>query len=297
MIYKYYSDELYHHGIQGQKWGIRRYQNPDGSLTPAGRMRYEKLDSQIDKTYARNTAKAKGTLNDLTSGWKAQAKAKNKIDMETKLRDLRKKELQEGNDYYEHQLNRDIAIGAIVAGTVGGIAAGLGRKYLLGGDQGRRAEIVSQYKKQNKEINERAKEEKAYKKYESDVRKEMGKMSKGHDGEDFINDFNERDADNAIAARKAGKSAHDAARDIVDKKNRVYINNSYRTNKQDLLDKAKKNDSYQLDFLEAVQNAPQYNNKQWMQKEYSKYLDGPEEYWANQAGVDIHGNSTRKRKK
>lgn len=34
------SDELYHHGIQGQKWGIRRYQNPDGTLTPEGKKRY-----------------------------------------------------------------------------------------------------------------------------------------------------------------------------------------------------------------------------------------------------------------
>lgn len=35
-----YSDELYHHGIKGQKWGNRRYQNEDGSLTDAGRARY-----------------------------------------------------------------------------------------------------------------------------------------------------------------------------------------------------------------------------------------------------------------
>ena len=32
--------ELAHHGIKGQKWGVRRYENPDGSLTEAGKKRY-----------------------------------------------------------------------------------------------------------------------------------------------------------------------------------------------------------------------------------------------------------------
>ena len=35
-----HSDELMHYGIQGQKWGLRRYQNDDGTLTEAGRLRY-----------------------------------------------------------------------------------------------------------------------------------------------------------------------------------------------------------------------------------------------------------------
>ena len=40
---------LAHHGILGQKWGVRRYQNEDGSLTKAGKKHYEKLDAKWAK--------------------------------------------------------------------------------------------------------------------------------------------------------------------------------------------------------------------------------------------------------
>ena len=37
-----YDQELYHYGVKGMKWGIRRYQNKDGTLTSKGKKRYEK---------------------------------------------------------------------------------------------------------------------------------------------------------------------------------------------------------------------------------------------------------------
>ena len=40
---------LYHHGIKGQKWGVRRFQNKDGSLTSAGKQRYYDDDEVIKK--------------------------------------------------------------------------------------------------------------------------------------------------------------------------------------------------------------------------------------------------------
>jgi len=60
---------LVHHGIKGQRWGIRRYQNDDGSLTPAGVRRYQKLDEKwvkrkSDKVYEKALKESKPEMKE-----------------------------------------------------------------------------------------------------------------------------------------------------------------------------------------------------------------------------------------
>ena len=43
------SNELIHYGIRGMRWGVRRYQNKDGTLTKAGRKKMAKLDKEYSK--------------------------------------------------------------------------------------------------------------------------------------------------------------------------------------------------------------------------------------------------------
>jgi hypothetical protein len=46
---------IYHHGVKGQKWGVRRYQNEDGTLTSAGKARSKKNVKALYKGLTRTT--------------------------------------------------------------------------------------------------------------------------------------------------------------------------------------------------------------------------------------------------
>lgn len=62
-------NELNHHGIKGQKWGLRRYQNKDGTLTPAGKKRYAEEMERLKKEeqILKNKQRTKAQLDKLSA--------------------------------------------------------------------------------------------------------------------------------------------------------------------------------------------------------------------------------------
>lgn len=112
------GDHLEHHGIKGMRWGQRRFQNDDGSLTALGRARYG-----VSNAYGRVRSRVNTARNDIrrAGGVKASAKVSTNV--------IKRKAKKAGTDtknfYQKHK--KAIKIGAGVAAAAG--AAYLGYKY------------------------------------------------------------------------------------------------------------------------------------------------------------------------
>lgn len=64
------NNELYHYGIKGQKWGVRRYQNKDGTLTPAGKKKYSNMsDDKLQKTLYKQVKQKRAEQSGQSNKW------------------------------------------------------------------------------------------------------------------------------------------------------------------------------------------------------------------------------------
>lgn len=106
------STELHHSGIKGMKWGIRRYQNPDGTLTPAGKARYYDSGKKKDPRDM--------TIEDLKDSTK-------RLKAENEYRD----NINKANKYDNRKINKLIQIGAATAGSFIVVGGGqLAKEYV-----------------------------------------------------------------------------------------------------------------------------------------------------------------------
>ena len=72
MEYLVVNGELYHHGIKGQKWGVRRFQNSDGTFNEAGKKRY--FGDGAGENYHKLSNKIKGAAKEASGKVKEAAK-------------------------------------------------------------------------------------------------------------------------------------------------------------------------------------------------------------------------------
>lgn len=86
------NGELFHWGVKGMKWGVRRYQNKDGSLTPRGRKRQKELSADEKERAARKAdLKNRRTMSDADLKKKIE-----RLKMEKEFKNLTNEDINSG---------------------------------------------------------------------------------------------------------------------------------------------------------------------------------------------------------
>ena len=110
-----HNNELYHWGIKGMKWGVRRYQNSDGSYTAAGKKRRK---SRTD-----------GWSDDAKEAWQLKKKKLNQMS-NAELQKLNKR--QELENKYHQNNKSSIAKGIAIVGVTAAAIGTLNNLYVNG---------------------------------------------------------------------------------------------------------------------------------------------------------------------
>lgn len=82
------NNTLTHHGTKGMRWGVRRFQNKDGSLTPAGKKRYSEENPNNDSNKETLSTQSKKTVKNMTDDELRERIAR--LDLEKRYKELMK---------------------------------------------------------------------------------------------------------------------------------------------------------------------------------------------------------------
>lgn len=118
------TSALYHHGIKGQRWGVRRYQNRDGTLTDKGRKRQRSSDSaqtSDDTGNNHKSSKSKSNLRDLSDDDVKKAIAR--LQLEQQYKELSAKQVSRGMQNTKDILSIIGSTVAITSSAVGIVSA------------------------------------------------------------------------------------------------------------------------------------------------------------------------------
>lgn len=130
------ANEIYHHGILGMKWGRRRFQNSDGTLTSEGKKRYGKQDSSSDEPVHEDYTKAHSSKSVKSMSDSELRNRLNRIQMEKQYNQLTNTNVNKGKEFVSKSLK-----------IAGGIASATTTALTIYNNYGKIKSIVSEMAK------------------------------------------------------------------------------------------------------------------------------------------------------